>query len=484
MTVKFYTFSKRANSTKRPSGTGTETPTDKTCRLKENTSEHDPVILLEGSNFGYNYAYIGSFGKYYFVRDIVSVANNLTEYHLTEDPLATYKTEIGNTRAHIVFSSTNYDVMAVDPRIVLAATRAKTTVGGSGDTYRIFPDSSSVYILSVFTDSAVAGGSGGIAGCYALDDDGMQILRRWLAQNSIIQSLENYFNGEPLQAIMGCIWLPFALSNIPGADVSALHVGNQVTPASDLSGHAKWITNFDRITKTVSCPIPVRTGYYDFRAFEPYTTGNIYLPGFGMVDLNMGDWAGSSAITVKCVIEVITGNMKYHLIDSNGIVIQTFECNIASQCPVGQVTMNGGGMLAGISSTMQGAASLAAGAVATAATGVAGVPLLASSALSMIAGVSNTVLAANKRGTSVIGNVGGRTVQTMPFVQCTVYSVDTEDPDDADYIAERGRPYMGVATINTLSGYVQCENASVECSGTALEKQEINTFLNSGIYLE
>ena len=64
------------------------------------------------------------------------------------------------------------------------------------------------------------------------------------------------------------------------------------------------------------------------------------------------------------------------------------------------------------------------------------------------------------------------------------YTVVTEDITDNDYIALRGRPANGVKSIGAQSGFVQCENASVSCSGSALEIAEINAFLNSGFYYE
>ena len=48
MNVTFYNFTKRRNSTKIPTGAGTV----KDCKLKDNCSVHDPVILLASSMTG------------------------------------------------------------------------------------------------------------------------------------------------------------------------------------------------------------------------------------------------------------------------------------------------------------------------------------------------------------------------------------------------------------------------------------------------
>ena len=69
---------------------------------------------------------------------------------------------------------------------------------------------------------------------------------------------------------------------------------------------------------------------------------------------------------------------------------------------------------------------------------------------------------------------------------CTLYSfsVDTEDCDAAAYIAKFGRPVGETHAISNHSGYVQCDNASVDMSGTAIEKDRVNSYLNSGFFYE
>ena len=62
------------------------------------------------------------------------------------------------------------------------------------------------------------------------------------------------------------------------------------------------------------------------------------------------------------------------------------------------------------------------------------------------------------------------------------FSVNTEDPNSLTYISERGRPYSGTAQISSLSGFIQCEGASINCAASATEKEEINNYLNSGFY--
>lgn len=62
------------------------------CILKEGTSVENPVILVRNfSNISsYNYMYIPSFHRYYYIEEIISVNNGMWELHGHVDVLQTY----------------------------------------------------------------------------------------------------------------------------------------------------------------------------------------------------------------------------------------------------------------------------------------------------------------------------------------------------------------------------------------------------------
>ena len=63
--------------------------------LREETSVTAPVVLMELENpSGYNYAHIPEFGRYYFIRDMVSVRKGLWRVSMQVDVLESFKNYI------------------------------------------------------------------------------------------------------------------------------------------------------------------------------------------------------------------------------------------------------------------------------------------------------------------------------------------------------------------------------------------------------
>lgn len=61
-----------------------------------------PVIRIEGNEFiGYNYCQIPIWNRYYFIRDITSVRNNIFDLHLEVDTLMSFKDSLRKEAAII-----------------------------------------------------------------------------------------------------------------------------------------------------------------------------------------------------------------------------------------------------------------------------------------------------------------------------------------------------------------------------------------------
>ena len=225
--------------------------------------------------------------------------------------------------------------------------------------------------------------------------------------------------------------------------------------------------------------IQITNGNLDFRDFEPYSMAQIYFPGAGVVDVSLkdlGQLTSANPLTISVNIELMTGNVRYDVKSVNGAIIQTICCNVAAQCPLGQMTTNGGNVLSSLVSTAVGVAGLAA------APATGGTSAIATAGV--IAGAAGLAMSTMKHSPSIVGSNSGRLSSIDPYIRLNMFHAQTEDVDDLNYIALRGRPCGKMLQISTLSGYVQCEGASLAVGGSDQEREEINNYLNTGFYRE
>lgn len=67
--------------------------------LKNSTDYVNPVIMLQYDTIDFNYVYIPSFKRYYFVREMTSLKNDLWSVALHVDVLMSFRSQLKNVRA-------------------------------------------------------------------------------------------------------------------------------------------------------------------------------------------------------------------------------------------------------------------------------------------------------------------------------------------------------------------------------------------------
>ena len=357
MNVYFYSsFSKKTNSTKQPAITGSSFVV-KDCKLKQDCSEHTPSFILSSNEYGYTYVYVPTWKKFYFVTDVVSLANGLVEYQCSEDVLATYRANVMSTSSGILYSSYGYDTMIPDPRIKVKNHRQ------IDHTIQYTPVVSQTYgyIITVF--STLGGGAyipaGGVTSAYLVSQSGIGKVKTWLSLSGMRTAITNFVKGKISDAIVTCIRVPYfneVASQTYALSVNHMVIGDRDSDSDDgitfASGELyNLIGSNPKINKSYTINTNLR--YTDFRAYEPYTTAVIYLPGIGTVPISKNEFMGN-AIGLSVFIDVLTGDIKYFMVSgSSGAMIATYTCNVSSSCPLGSITTNGSGVLSGIECIFQ-----------------------------------------------------------------------------------------------------------------------------------
>lgn len=482
MTVYAYTnFSKRENSTKVPANTP-GSYASLTVVWKENTSVENPSILLTRQvNANYTYFYIVDWKMYYFVTDIVQVTYATYQFDLKLDVLASFKTNIGSTIAHIAYSSTGFDKNIVDPRIAIKATYTKyTQPEGSGF------DSDGCYIIGIINDKS--NGKVGAVSYYIIDTANLTDLMVHLTGPDFISELTQFFTSDWLDLIPSCIWIPVSIPaarNLFGQGI--LVPGHALTVGSSDAAYTHTTFNdvlvYDVTTpiaevSNVSLNIPYK--WQDFRDCQPYTSASIYLPGIGETDLNINEFYESTKVSVITNLDATTGDIMYRIFDDDGIIMKTVMFNGGVQVALAHITTNSVGSLASVGGVASGLVGAAASAATANPVGLVG------SGIGILAAASTGIMNANHRSTSIKGTNTGRSSFKVVTFTLTLVCHDTEDCDDLNYIARFGRPVALTQAISNHSGYVQCENASVASTNfmSLSAQKEINGFLNSGFYYE
>ena len=121
-----------------------------TGTLRNTSSVVDPVIVIDESASTLalcNYMSIPTFGRYYFITDVVAVSDQLCEVHGHCDVLSTYKAGIRTNRAVIGRSAQegNWNLYLNDP--MMKITNKSTVITKKG--FKQFPKDQFTMLMAV-----------------------------------------------------------------------------------------------------------------------------------------------------------------------------------------------------------------------------------------------------------------------------------------------------------------------------------------------
>lgn len=486
-TVSFGTFAKRRNSTKQP----TLLSDQRTVKLKESTSYDAPTFILTGDAFNYNYAKWGN--RYYFITDVRSLHNNLSEIDCVLDVLATYKSDILASTQFVSYSSQLGDSWLADTRIpVLKSTQASKNVSNVSVLSTI-----GCYILSVVGKESAASyvfqSDGTIKdiiqeisnwrddGITSVVNDDMGLQYDWSSPENALESLgkmsiQTGFVGNAYaqapSCIRSCIWVPFDYALAPISASDTIFLGNFDTTETGQRVSGRTVTG----SNTISIPWHFsdwRRGYCE----DVY----LYLPLVGMISLSADSLTSVSSLTIDWSVTYTDGCIAYEVKAGNQI-IGTYGGNCSANYPIGINQQASAGEIA---------QTFMAGLEKVISTGVNSSisPVSAGAALGgMIAegtiGAYNVQSVASSSHASCVGGIGGGAGSGLDMsIACyTVAHSTVVNPTDMK--DTMGLPTMKPISLATLTGFCQCANAHVEAAAMSHELDAIDSYLNSGFYIE
>lgn len=464
MNINYWTnFSKRKNSTKQPTS-GTQA----TVRLKEPCGINSPVFVC--SSIPESVKYIQAWGRYYFVTEVTHNGPEI-EIACVSDPMATFKSAIGSTYADVEYTSSSTNTDISDPRN-RPTNNVVSTVTTLLDLSNYGFSLAGGYILGIVSNQGF--------NYYYLTQAMFDTMCNNLLDLDQISDINNTFF-DVANCIVSCTWTPYTPDY--GA-LTALTVGHGNNITSMGIGNGYKITNrTELITPTATAiTFPSDSWGLDFSYLDvaPYTSGTLYLPFVGLVPLDLDVVAQNKSILFNIALDQIACDIAYKIMRPSGEVIATYQGSYGASVPIaaqGSATTLRQSLAPLIS--LAGAASSISGAVTGNPTQLMGGfgAQLGAIGLDLKAPSLNTQV--NGSLSSVVSSRLGMAIRaTVITRQPAELSIDTA------YKAVSGMPYFKGATINTLSGYIKCNGASVNINGFDSDRDTINSYMNAGFYYE
>ena len=462
-TVRLFTLSKRDNSTKRPTGNGTEF----SCIIKSGSGILHPTISFDLGKVNdpsqYNYAYIPAFGRYYFIEEWY-FDRALWTASLKVDVLATYKTEIGNSNLYVMRCASEHNGDIIDTLYP-----AKSGCSYASDTISNPWDANMCFIIGCVSTNA----NFGSLAYYAVTVGGLSTICTNLLDRDNIITEENGFSlddcskalqlslVDPLQYIKSCVALPVGIGDVTGSDAGVI-VYNW---SAGVGGKRLYLNPY--ITKNYTFNItkhPDTTARGNYVNSAPYTRITLTMPPFGSFDIDTSVTCNASTVTAEVKLDPITGQASL-TVRCNGVVLNRVVSQLGIPISLSSVTRD-----------YVGAASSALGSVAGALGGaltgnIAG-------AIGSLSGIGNAINSIMPRA-STVGTTGSFATNQGDFKLDHQFFRPIADDN-----THNGRPLCAMRTLNTLSGYMIIQDGDVAINGTSTEDAQVRQYLETGFYYE
>ena len=478
MNVSFYTFSKKANSTAQPSGSPVYTAA---CNLKDASGIMRPVLeIYQGQSFNpysLNYAYISSFGRYYYVIDWTYIGGRW-EVSLQVDTLASYKTEIGSASKYVLRAAARYNPKIIDT--FYPALGEQTYYSRTGHYFGFSGNyNTGVYILGIANNDA--SGAGAVS-YYQMSSAEIKALVAYMLtptsddwSNPISGMTDTLYRAiySPFDYIKSCKWFPYGPTS--SASYQYLKFGNYT---SNVQGRmlGNDSSGWDVLSHTFSMSAFVHDWNSLDAKFKTQPAAHMYMffNPWGIIELNPMDFTPTNTSGIKVDVETdyISGEstLKIYRVEGqlNKIITQT-SANLGIDINLSSSSINAGGLMGSYLAIGSGAIGIATGGVG-----------LAAGALAVGSGVADGVMSSIPSASAAVGRQTAGAKQYDGLCDL-IYTCQGYVPENN---TEFGKPLYETVVLNTLSGYIKCGDGDISLDAFAEEAEEVSNYLTAGFYYE
>lgn len=494
-TVELYTFSKKLNSTARPSVSGSSY----NCVLKDGCGIMSPVIKLDlGLTFspdGFNYAYIPEFGRYYFVKEWFFL-DRLWYCYLEEDTLATWRDNIGSQSFYILRAANAFDGRISDDMYPTMPDPVITVLSPTdpGSWSGLF--SSGHFVISVICKGADTGTRyyvTDLAGLQALtsalmNDTGWLNVPQDITQGGIDENLlRTLYN--PWQYITSIKWYPFKPDTVAGSGSSSMSYGwwniNLSGGTVETLADSAYHSNTFIFTLTKHPQAAARGGYLNA---APFTRMRLVIPPIGDIVIDPTPFINKTQLWAVVHTDCKTGQAFLLIRDTSYNVYEIRRAEIGVEMPVTQIAVD---KLSQAETVITGAAAVARDTLVTGAqaTNVSNLINPVAGALETGASAAQTAITATHAIADGIRSavpqmetrgVRGSTAAFQENIRLYIEHFELAAEDNQN----NGRPLCRIRTPASLQGYMLVRDGHVNIAGNAGEIAAVKAYLESGFYYE
>lgn len=446
--VKFFNFSKKSNSTARPTN-GTDIFVD----LKKGTTFQSPTFVLhyDLNNFlTFNYAKWND--HYYFINSVTSINAAQIEVTCTEDVLATYKEAIGNYTC-VIERSSHQNLLYPDAMYLPDDNWQKESTI-IADPVGLFPNGYSGNFIVRTTSYE------GITLYYMTQEQLDNLLSFMWSDGSWGDALKDSFTKlffDPFKYILSIDWCPIMIGNFFHApDTVKLGFWDSKVNASVIGGVNTPSVNFTYDIGITNSRYSANNFQYWNSAFSRYF---VKLPFVGVVQIDITK-VNKDQLTADYYYDVVSGLCEVWLRSGQNDLAH-FQTTLSVPIQIGFATSNPSNILNGAVNT--------------------GMQLVSGNLMGTFSSGMESIKGALSPDSSVIGSNGSINgiLNNKNAAQYT-YTCSSIVP----YSVTEGYADGNRRKINTLSGYIKCRNASVAINGYSGDQEKVNNFLNNGFYYE
>lgn len=445
MEVVLYSFSKRENSTSRPTDGQTYNG-----QIKEGCSVLSPSITFQFANYpAYNYMYIPAFSRYYSISDW-QYSQGLWMCNAEVDVLASWRDGIGASTQYILRSSAEKDGGIVDnmypAKAVPTIRNLELDLG--------LDSLSGIYVLGI-----IGKGGNGAVTYYTMTPNQFETFSGFLLGDSAYLGdlgdvtadfAKMQFN--PFQYITKVLWFP--IGKVLGTPVASVDIG--------------W-WNVGQECQIVDAPLG-RNGFIEIPAHPqssargeylncaPYTRATLISPIFGTVPLNTSILAGRS-FRADLWIDYVTGEGTLWLYDdSTQNLVSILSGQIGVPVQMAQIAVN---KMGATTSLISSALSFASGNIAGG-----------------ISAIGNAVESSFPQ-LQTSGTNGSKAAYGLRWKILVEYYTPVDDNNE-----DRGSPLCKRRQISSIPGYIMVSDADISLAATSAEIAEIKQYMEGGFFYE